>query len=61
MFFFVIGENDWRHILETALGDLLSILYEDGIVSAYELQSSGLVQSLLTLLSVNYWCQGLLL
>ncbi|XP_026465706.1 E3 ubiquitin-protein ligase Ufd4 isoform X4 [Ctenocephalides felis] len=53
------GENDWRHILETALGDLLSILYEDGIVSAYELQSSGLVQSLLTLLSVNYWCQGL--
>uniref|UniRef100_A0A6M2DZQ3 E3 ubiquitin-protein ligase n=1 Tax=Xenopsylla cheopis TaxID=163159 RepID=A0A6M2DZQ3_XENCH len=54
-----VGDNDWRHILENALNDLLSILHEDGVVSAYELQSSGLVQSLLTLLSVNYWCQGL--
>ncbi|KAJ8931073.1 hypothetical protein NQ314_016102 [Rhamnusium bicolor] len=53
------GGNSWREILYNALDDLTQILKEDGVVSAYELHSSGLVQALLSLLSTNYWDQGL--
>lgn len=38
---------------------MTQILKEDGVVSAYELHSSGLVQALLSLLSTSYWDQGL--
>ncbi|XP_030767252.1 E3 ubiquitin-protein ligase Ufd4 isoform X3 [Sitophilus oryzae] len=53
------GGNSWREILIKALDDLTQILKEDGVVSAYELHSSGLVQALLNLLSTSYWDQGL--
>ncbi|XP_017786198.1 PREDICTED: E3 ubiquitin-protein ligase HECTD1 isoform X3 [Nicrophorus vespilloides] len=53
------GENSWREILRKALDELTQILNEEGVVSAYELHSSGLVQTLLSLLSTNYWDQGL--
>ncbi|CAH1173687.1 unnamed protein product [Phaedon cochleariae] len=53
------GGNSWRDILLDALDDLTQILKEDGVVSAYELHSSGLVQALLSLLSTSYWDQGL--
>lgn len=51
--------NSWREILRNALDELSQILHEDGVVSAYELHSSGLVQALLSLLSTSYWDQGL--
>ncbi|KAL3265554.1 hypothetical protein HHI36_009759 [Cryptolaemus montrouzieri] len=53
------GGNSWKEILRNALDELTHILKEDGVVSAYELQSSGLVQALLSLLSTSYWDQGL--
>lgn len=53
------GGNSWREILRNALDELTQILQEDGVVSAYELHSSGLVQALLSLLSTCYWDQGL--
>lgn len=53
------GGNSWKEILRNALDELTQILKEDGVVSAYELQSSGLVQALLSLLSTSYWDQGL--
>lgn len=53
------GGNSWREILRNALDELSQILHEDGVVSAYELHSSGLVQALLSLLSTSYWDLGL--
>lgn len=53
------GGNSWKEILRNALDELTQILKEDGVVSAYELHSSGLVQALLSLLSTSYWDQGL--
>ncbi|XP_046388843.1 E3 ubiquitin-protein ligase Ufd4 isoform X5 [Ischnura elegans] len=60
------GGRAWRESLETALGELLALLRaeqeEGGVVSAYELHSSGLVQALVTLLSPSasssFWCGG---
>lgn len=52
------GSNSWKEILINALNDLTEILKDDGIVSAYELYSSGLVQALLNLLAISYWDQG---
>lgn len=53
------GGNSWKEILCNALDELTQILKEDGVVSAYELHSSGLVQALLSLLSTSYWDQSL--
>lgn len=54
------NNTSWKDILRSALDELKQILGEDGVVSAYELHSSGLVQALLTLLSATgYWDQGL--
>ncbi|XP_071056058.1 E3 ubiquitin-protein ligase Ufd4 isoform X3 [Onthophagus taurus] len=53
------GGNSWKEILRNALDELTQILQEDGVVSAYELHSSGLVQALLSMLSTSYWDQGL--
>lgn len=53
------GGNSWREILRNALNDLTEILEDEGVVSAYELHSSGLIQALLSLLSTNYWDQAL--
>uniref|UniRef100_A0A1Y1M238 E3 ubiquitin-protein ligase n=1 Tax=Photinus pyralis TaxID=7054 RepID=A0A1Y1M238_PHOPY len=53
------GGHTWKDILCNALDELTQILQEDGVVSAYELHSSGLVQALLSLLATSYWDQGL--
>ncbi|XP_048516518.1 E3 ubiquitin-protein ligase Ufd4 isoform X1 [Dendroctonus ponderosae] len=53
------GTNSWKEILTNAIDALTVILKDDGVVSAYELYSSGLVQALLNLLSISYWDQGL--
>ncbi|EDW86666.2 uncharacterized protein Dwil_GK23521 [Drosophila willistoni] len=47
--------SNWSKTLSTALNDLSQLLQEDGIVSAYEMHSSGLVQVLLSVLSKNDW------
>lgn len=52
------GTNSWKEILTNAIDALTVILKDDGVVSAYELYSSGLVQALLNLLSISYWDQG---
>ncbi|XP_034174379.1 ubiquitin fusion-degradation 4-like isoform X7 [Osmia lignaria lignaria] len=45
------GNREWRNILLSALDELKALLNEEGRVSAYELHSSGLVQTLLALLA----------
>nr|XP_012137757.1 PREDICTED: E3 ubiquitin-protein ligase HECTD1 isoform X4 [Megachile rotundata] len=45
------GNREWRNILQSALDELKALLNEEGRVSAYELHSSGLVQTLLALLA----------
>ncbi|XP_061930114.1 E3 ubiquitin-protein ligase HECTD1 isoform X15 [Apis cerana] len=45
------GNREWRNILQSALEELKDLLNEEGRVSAYELHSSGLVQTLLSLLA----------
>lgn len=47
---------DWQSNLRKAFIDLADLLHDDdGVVSAYEMHSSGLVQALLTVLSKNSW------
>ncbi|KAB7498063.1 E3 ubiquitin-protein ligase HECTD1 [Armadillidium nasatum] len=43
--------NDWIDILREALLDLVSLLHNENTISAFELQSSGLVQALMGLLA----------
>ncbi|XP_065332241.1 E3 ubiquitin-protein ligase HECTD1 isoform X2 [Cloeon dipterum] len=45
----------WRELLTGALKELATLLREEGVVSAYELHSSGLVQALLGLLATSRW------
>lgn len=45
------GNGAWRDLLRSALNDFRSLLEEDATLSAFELQSSGLVQALHRLLS----------
>lgn len=46
----------WQTNLRNAFNDLADLLHdEDGVVSAFEMHSSGLVQALLTVLSKNSW------
>lgn len=54
------GSNglSWQDKLRTALNELADLLHEDGVVSAYEMHSSGLVQCLVAVLSKNYWESG---
>ncbi|XP_055386638.1 E3 ubiquitin-protein ligase Ufd4 isoform X2 [Condylostylus longicornis] len=51
--------ENWQDKLRNSLYDLSNLLHEDGVVSAYEMHSSGLVQALVTVLSKNYWDNGL--
>ncbi|XP_063240551.1 E3 ubiquitin-protein ligase HECTD1 isoform X2 [Bacillus rossius redtenbacheri] len=53
------GAGAWRQMLVQALAELTQLLREEGVASAYELQSSGLVQALLSLLSTSCWDEGL--
>lgn len=43
----------WQMILKSALEDLIRLLRDDSLVSAYELHSSGLVQALIRLFSTE--------
>ncbi|KAH8410654.1 hypothetical protein KR009_011091 [Drosophila setifemur] len=45
----------WDTTLSAALSKLSQLIHEDGVVSAYEMHSSGLVQALVAVLSVNHW------
>ncbi|EDW64541.1 E3 ubiquitin-protein ligase Ufd4 [Drosophila virilis] len=47
--------SNWSKILVSALTNLSQLIHEDGVVSAYEMHSSGLVQALVAVLSNNYW------
>lgn len=49
----------WQETLRNALNDLADLLHEDGVVSAYEMHSSGLVQALVNVLSRNGWESGM--
>ncbi|XP_055917431.1 E3 ubiquitin-protein ligase Ufd4 isoform X1 [Eupeodes corollae] len=51
--------TNWQEKLNNALNELTKLLHEDGVVSAYEMHSSGLVQALVAVLSKNYWDNGL--
>lgn len=51
--------TQWKELLQSALTDLKQLLHEDGVVSSYEIHSSGLVQSLLAMLSTTVWDQGI--
>uniref|UniRef100_A0A336LX55 E3 ubiquitin-protein ligase n=1 Tax=Culicoides sonorensis TaxID=179676 RepID=A0A336LX55_CULSO len=51
--------TSWQDKLRNALNELAQLLQEDGVISAYEMHSSGLVQALVAVLSKNYWELGL--
>lgn len=51
--------TSWQDKLRSALTDLAQLLQEDGVISAYEMHSSGLIQALVAVLSKNYWELGL--
>lgn len=50
-----VQQRSWKDKLRSALTELATLLHEDGVVSAYEMHSSGLVQALVAVLSKNYW------
>lgn len=54
-----VPSNKWQEKLRNALNELANLLHADGVVSAYEMHSSGLVQALVAVLSKNYWDSGL--
>ena len=47
------GEPDWKQEMESAFNEFLNLIQDDNTISAYELQSSGLVQALFTSLNVS--------
>ncbi|XP_055588609.1 E3 ubiquitin-protein ligase Ufd4 isoform X2 [Uranotaenia lowii] len=53
------GGTTWQEKLYGALNELVQLLNDDGVISAYEMHSSGLVQSLVAILSRNYWELGM--
>ncbi|XP_058125549.1 E3 ubiquitin-protein ligase Ufd4 isoform X1 [Anopheles coustani] len=53
------GSASWQEKLYNALTELVHLLNEDGVISAYEMHSSGLVQALVAVLSRNYWDLGI--
>ena len=44
-----VGGGEWRELLRSALGELSALMRDDSSVSAYELNSSGLIQCFLKL------------
>uniref|UniRef100_A0A1B6DIC7 E3 ubiquitin-protein ligase n=1 Tax=Clastoptera arizonana TaxID=38151 RepID=A0A1B6DIC7_9HEMI len=52
------NSSAWREILQSALYELTQLLQEEGLVSSYEIHSSGLVQALLSLLATSPWDVG---
>ncbi|XP_037958310.1 E3 ubiquitin-protein ligase Ufd4 isoform X2 [Teleopsis dalmanni] len=53
------NQTNWQEKLRSSLNQLGQLLREDGVVSAFEMHSSGLVQALVAVLSKNYWDNGL--
>lgn len=53
-----ISGSTWQDRLRSALTDLTQLLHNDGVISAYEMYSSGLVQALVAVLSKSYWELG---
>ena len=49
----VINEGEWKILMTSALEELTELLGDDTKVSAYELHSSGLIQSLLKLFATS--------
>ncbi|XP_062549272.1 E3 ubiquitin-protein ligase Ufd4 isoform X4 [Armigeres subalbatus] len=49
------GNGTWQDKLYNALNDLVQLLNDDGVISAFEMHSSGLVQALVAVLSRNFW------
>lgn len=49
----------WQDKLRVALLELSELLRNDGVISAYEMYSSGLVQALVAVLSKSYWELGI--
>ena len=47
-----VDESDWKQEMESALNELLNLLQDEHTISAYELHSSGLVQTLFSALNV---------
>ncbi|XP_050076320.1 E3 ubiquitin-protein ligase Ufd4 isoform X1 [Anopheles maculipalpis] len=54
-----VASVSWQEKLYNALNELVHLLNEDGVISAYEMYSSGLVQALVAVLSPNYWDLGM--
>lgn len=54
-----INKTTWQEKLRSALNELSQLLNSDGVISAYEMYSSGLVQALVAVLSKSYWEMGM--
>ncbi|XP_070495105.1 E3 ubiquitin-protein ligase Ufd4 isoform X2 [Chironomus tepperi] len=54
-----ITKQTWQEKLRSALNDLAQLLHSDGVISAYEMYSSGLVQALVAVLSKSCWELGM--
>lgn len=52
-------KESWQDKLRSALNELTQLLNGDGVISAYEMYSSGLVQALVAVLSKSYWELGM--
>jgi E3 ubiquitin-protein ligase HECTD1 len=50
-----ITKSSWQDKLRSALHELTQLLSSDGVISAYEMYSSGLVQALVAVLSKSCW------
>ena len=51
--------SSWQEKLRWSLDELTQLLNSDGVISAYEMYSSGLVQALVAVLSRNFWEMGM--
>lgn len=54
-----IIKSSWQDKLRSALNELTQLMNGDGVISAYEMYSSGLVQALVAVLSKSYWELGM--
>lgn len=55
----IASKMTWQDKLRSALNELTQLLNGDGVISAYEMYSSGLVQALVAVLSKSYWELGM--
>lgn len=53
------NKSAWQEKLRSALNELAQLLNSDGIISAYEMYSSNLVQALVAVLSKSFWELGI--